>query len=418
MKKAETAAGILLLLPDLLMELRRHKSTKGAYQRVENGLIDENQRIGEEKRKAFEWIQQMLKAFKDSPHALPPRMVNLIRTCEQILSGELIEFSTQGLPLLLQSYLREIVLLLASFGESPIFQGWAVYASRMEMISLDQNTLLPPFESSFLSPKELATWKEKQEEPRREISRSSEEGERLIEVLGSGYVRAYQLVQSPYAETERLLLERGIIESFSWPQCFQALRKRINFEQWQLSCDVSVETLLSFLAQLALFERVGRVDFVKKYRRAQTLIEMDEICNQWFLDNYLRAFSPSVSSVPPIPKQELVDLVEKFLLHFVKAQHAAQSPQKKSENANDVFSYACEQMKEILQPLSPEDRRGYTKKAICDLVKRKAPHRLKKTLTPTLLNKATKKVRNELKELGEPWPVAVRGKDRGERRSA
>ena len=378
--------------------------------------MDENQGEREEKQKALTWIQQRLEAFKRSEYFSLPQMACRICECEQALYGEPVVFSSRGLLGHLQGLLREMAFLQASFGESFILEGWANYELRTEMINFTRDAPFPHFGPSSSSAKKLSAWRKKHGE-RREISRSTEDGKKLIKRLGSGYVRAYQLIQDPLTEGERILIERGGIESFAWPECFEKLRKGSDFDQWQLACDISAAEALKFLSQLATFGSAGQNDLVKRCRSASPL-ERDNIGNQWFLETYFKEFSPPHSSETPVSKQALLDLIEKFLINFVRAQQAAQTPQWRSETSKRGSSHVLDLMKEKLLSLSPEDRKKVTVEELCRQVKQAAPPSLKKTLSQTLFKRTAKQARIDLLEQGEPWPIAPRGKDRSKRRSA
>lgn len=414
-ENSTTGLGMSLNLAKLFQELKKEvkdsKRLANTYMKLFSQHVERMEGVRQLKMQAYDWIEQRLVDFKKIDRKHRGITKSTLRNIEIILKGEgplPFALTFDGLDNLTfgRTPLYEILLQLL-YGAIDIFASWGVFEE------LEQFAEFEIVGRELQVQRELDLLLDKIE--RCEISPSGESGLLLAKMLGHGFVKAGVCPGDPrYALSKRYEVEHGRIR-FEKPLP-KFIRELKNFENRQLRLEELDTDPVALLNDLLFYVQVG--EMIGEYKECWvengsflndespnfsgcSLMEIDVHYENQFLKHF--AWKLSKDKNFTLLHDEIMRLVNRFLLHLQDRSQKLDPGDVRSQNSLDDEEFAYDKIKAHLEKMSATKRSKFSNEDAKTYIVDKA-NKIGRHFNRKATARACKSLRNEMTWITKPGP--------------
>lgn len=414
-KNSSTGLGLCINLAKLLKELKKEgkdsERLARAYKRLFSQHIERMEGIRQLKVQAYDWIEQCLVDIKKIDRKHRGVTKSILCNIEIILKGKgplPFALTFNGLENLTfeRTPLYEILLQLL-YGAIDIFGSWGVFEEMEQFAEFEVVSRSLQIEREF----DLLPDVKK----RCKISPCSKRGSLLAKMLGHGFIKASVYPEVPrYDLLKRYDVEHGCIRlEKPLPKFIRELKK---LENRQLRLEELDTEPVALLNDLLFYVQVGEIieDHKRNWMAQESFLE-DESQNfighspmeidVHYENQFLKHFAWKLSKDKnfTLLHDEIMRLVNRFLLHLQDRSQKLDPSDVRSQNSLEDEEFAYDEIKAHLEEMSTTRRSKFSnddaKKYIADKANKNG-----RQFNGKATARACKSLRNKMTWITKPGP--------------
>ncbi len=303
MHQMESTGAILQYLPHFFHLLANTKGTAFPVSLLEADLKRKEKVLMKNMSEAKKWVMERIDKLKSSPFAKHPLVTPSIERAENSLHFK--DNQPPGIFLdRIISSLQLAVTSVASFGNDPLFDGWAEIGTAKK----DPNKKAPHFTKQIKGVLPI--------ENRWELADHFGHGVHCWEVMPIKDLGTHEKRGGgkPYINHHITLLY-GYVVKLIFPSCIETIftwKGSNGLQRWREKRDSDLPILFGFLKVLSNY---GSYQTIKEssFLRPKTIQEAEELCIQGEIRPYLHQFSLLNREDHPLSQAQLLNLIDTFL---------------------------------------------------------------------------------------------------------
>lgn len=430
---AETLGAVLRRLPHLIKALRYSKDTSHFLNQLDNKLQELEKSFEQHEKETIKWMNDCLNKLKKSPFTDDPLVKPWMKRAEDLIVACLYD-PKEGIDF--HGYidhslnaLCKVADAIASFGPSPLFDGWAEIYSGENSTTHD----IPIFQESGEKIEHTYSerWKTVEsfdsrkivipifpKETKGNIPLTEAERKELKIIFNRNFECWF--VEPPRKEKDKqgkehnysqvISLRYGFFHKFIYPPCIKNLIHRQSQKgkrEWLELRDSEPITLYSYLKILEQYEGFECATLPPN-NKIETWDDVERFNIQANTGLFLSCFSSEKPEDVPHTLPELKIMIDQFL--EMVAAHVAQRDlikgcYRKSMLSKQAEEYSIDKIVNHVKSLPKEKRAQFTYKKAFQYVQHTAAGlEFSPSITETLVKeRAAPKARSKLEEIGIHW---------------
>jgi hypothetical protein len=302
MHQMASTGAILQYLPHFFHLLANTKGTAFPVSLLEADLKRTEKVLKKNMSEAKEWVMERIDKLRSSPFAKHPLVTPSIERAESSLHFQ--DNQPPGIFLdRILSNLQLAVTSVASFGNDPLFDGWAEIGTAKK----DPNKKAPHFPKQIKGIFPI--------ENRWELADHFGHGVDCWQVTPITIEKSGKKVGGKPYINQHIKLLYGHIVKLIFPSCIESIftwKGSNGLQKWREKRDSDLPTLFGFLKVLSNY---GSHQSIKEspFMRPKTIQEAEELCIQGEIRPYLHQFSLLNPEEHPLSQTQLLNLIDAFL---------------------------------------------------------------------------------------------------------
>jgi len=170
----------------------------------------------------------------------------------------------------------------------------------------------------------------------------------------------------------RIDVECGEVEEILYPEGYYLWREKVESSDFQCGLDVNGEANLKWLLLLCQYPEIHPKS-MKSIPKPMSVIEADKLCSEQLLQFFLSGFKASSWESAPFTKEEILKIVDRFLLLLQTRAPFNFPGNARTQKMNQADNYVYKILLPHIESMNIREREAFTNRDAYEFVQKSKP---------------------------------------------